>query len=123
MLGEGGAHGRDDVVVAVLVGHHGVHVAFHDDGAMLPHGFLGEVHCVEDSRFVEHRGAWSVEVFRRSVRVKGAAAESGDAGLPVPDGDHQAAAEKVIAPAIIGFSCQGSPNYQVIVVAGLPEMR
>ena len=48
----------------------------------------------------------------------------GNPSLPVTNGNHRAAPEKVVRrPAVIGFSCQGSPDYQVVVIAGVPQVR
>ena len=119
---ESGSHGRDDIVKPVLVGHHGVHVAFDDDRAVLPYRLFGQVHGVQDPGLVEHRCARGIEVFRGGVVVQGPAAESGNACRPVPDGDHQPPAEQVVVASVVRCAGQTGIGQVFCGVTGIGQV-
>ena len=105
------------------MGHDGIHVAFDDHGAVLAYRLFGEVHCIQDSRFVKHRRARRVQVFRRGLLVQCPAAEPGDSGLPVPYWDHEATPEQVVIPAVVGFASQSGLGDQFARMSSLREVR
>ena len=106
----------------MLVGHYGVHIALDDDGAALSHRLFGDVHCEQDAGFVKDRRSRGVEVFGHSVVVQGATAEPGDAGLPVPYRNHQAAPEKVVVASVVRLSRQFRLGNLFRRVAGAGQM-
>ena len=107
VFGEGGAHGGDYVVVAMLVGGDDIHVAFDDDaGVGLADGCVGAPDAVEGAALVEdgsRRGVDILWIIARCVR-RGfgelATAEAYDIALPVVDGEHEPVAEEVPCSAV-----------------------
>ena len=121
-FGERRAHGRHHVVKPVLVGHHGVHVAFDDNRAMLTHRLFGQVHGEQDAGFVKHGRSRSVQIFWSDGIIQGAAAEPGDSRFPVPNGDHQAAPEQVVIAPVISLPSQAGFGDQFRFIPGPGEM-
>ena len=128
-FGQGGAHRRDHVRDAVLVSGDDVHVAFDDDGALLPADRLfRSVQRVEQTALVKRRRLGSVDVLRaRGVRClslgrrQGASAEADDPPALVADGEHEPAA-KAIVPAAVALHQQAGRQQLLLGEAPLCEV-
>ena len=102
ILAGSGAQGGDGIAQTLLGQGNDVHVALdHHDLVEIAVVLARLVQAVELLALVEHRGFRRVQVFGLVV-AQYAAAEGDDPAAAVADGEHDAVAEAVIAPAVFG---------------------
>ena len=98
----GRAQGRHGVAQTLLGQGDDVHIAFdHHDLVEIAVVLARLVQAVELLAFVEHRGFRRIEVLGLVV-TQHAAAEGDHPATAVADGEHDAVAEAVVAPAVLG---------------------
>ena len=113
VLGEGGAHGRHNVLVSMLVRCYRVHVSFdYDRDSGLSDFRVGEVESIKRVALVEDLGLRGVDVLGRRI-VESASSESHDVALAVEDGKHQPVPEEVPDLAVVAPSYEAC-GYRVL---------
>ncbi len=79
----------------------------------------GHVEAEDEIALVEERRLRAVEVFGYAVRVERARAEAHDAAVEIADGDHQAAAEAVVAGVAFLVLGQQPDGHQLVLAVAL----
>ena len=116
---ERGAAGGHDVGDAELVHHHHVHVALHQDAAVLPGDVaLGEIDAQQVAALDVDLRLGRIDVFGRIVRAERAAAERDHAPAHRVDREHHALAELVRQRAVVVLHRQAGAQQVLILVAG-----
>ena len=102
-FGNSRAHGRDDIIVAVLVRHNHIHIAFDDDRHVFgADGRGSHIDTVNRAALIKNRGLRGIDILRlRAVHF--AAGKSDRASPCIADGEHQPVVEAVADSTVLVF--------------------
>ena len=116
IFGQGGAHGRDNVLIARLMQGNHIQIAFHDHSLIhSPDCLAGTIQSVKQAALGEYGCFRRIQKLGDVGWIHNAGAKAGHASSLITDRDHDAMAETVIDSGFgtrcagVGFAFCGNP--------------